>query len=242
MGRDFPQRTSRYIAYFDVMVFKDFVYRSDHDDVEKLMEPIANIVDSIKNLETETLNIDTEEIQHDIEVGVCMPVLFSDSVLFVARGGSEHDLKKILFVSSVFLMRMFVLGIPVKGAVGYGEFTADLSKSMFFGRPLVDAYLLAEEAHFYGAILHHDVEARLLPEHFSDFRHVIKRAKVPMKSGLITHVFVDWRRNLRSPVRDVLDNLYKKASGSVRKYVDNTCDLSDRVQYEPSNKLELKGS
>jgi hypothetical protein len=226
----FPETANRFIAYFDIMGFKDLIYRTDHSTVSDLMRRMSDAVAMLKQWEDGHLKKNTRGRKKETEKGIVLPVLFSDSVLFVSRADTVFDARKTVFVTSVFLRNVFSHSIPVKGALAYGMFTADFATSKFFGRPLVDAYLLAEETDFYGAVLHHSFEKYLhdlgeeLPE------TILKRKRVPMKGGLVTHSFIDWRfhpGNGEGLIEYSLESFYRSVSGNARRYVDNT-----RLVYE----------
>ncbi|MFZ9643326.1 MAG: hypothetical protein ACO29L_07695, partial [Candidatus Methylopumilus sp.] len=60
---------------------------------------------------------------------------------------------------------------------------------------LIDAYLLAEETHFYGSVLHHTIE-RYLDEEIKEsgkkfFSDNVKNKLLPMKTGRVKHLYVD---------------------------------------------------
>lgn len=222
----FPVTTERFVAYFDIMEFKDRMYRSTHEDVKKLMDEISGYVNNIKTWESEYLDKPDNSHKEDIEKGIVLPVMFSDSVLMVSRTNSNHDAIKTVFLATSFLYNMFKFAIPVKGALAFGNFTADFKKSSFFGRPLIDAYLLAEDTHFYGALLHHTFEERLYERKTKLSEHALVTKEVPLKDGMVTHSFMNWVPFCDCEgtigLSDILDNFYRKVSGSSRRYVDNT--------------------
>jgi hypothetical protein len=224
--KNFPKTTERFIAYFDIMGFKDLIYRSDHSAITELMNHVSKEVKNIKSWEVDLLkNRSKRKRQPEIMKGIVLPVLFSDSIIFISRSNTFFDAKKIVYASSFFLYNMFIAGVGVKGAIALGQFTADFSASKFYGRPLVDAYLLSEETHFYGAVFHHTFEKYLDESKLDIPDCMTKRQEVPMKGGFITHSFVDWSylyEGKNDSVESVIEPFYKSVSGSNRRYVDNT--------------------
>jgi hypothetical protein len=220
----FPETTERFVAYFDIMGFKDLIYRSDHSAVSAILSKVSNTVADIKEWEVESLKKDARGRKKWFDKGIVLPVLFSDSVLFVSRTNTIFDARKAAYSASFFLYQMFSACIPVKGTLAYGTFTADFGASKFFGRPLVDAYLLAEEVHFYGAVLHHSFEKYLHDQNEGLPEIILKRKPVPMKGGSVTHSFIDWRSHLGKEVgqESLIEPFYRSVSGSTRRYVDNT--------------------
>jgi hypothetical protein len=221
----FPKTTERFVAYFDIIGFKDLIYRSNHSVVSDLMNIVSNDVAAIKYWEVESLKKDARGRKKGFDRGIVLPILFSDSVLFVSRSNTIFDARKAAYAASFFLYNMFSACVPVKGALAYGMFTADFRASKFFGRPLVDAYLLAKETHFYGAVLHHSYEEYLHDKNEELPETILKRKPVHMKGGLVTHSFIDWRVHLGKETEQsgsLIEHFYRSVSGSTRRYVDNT--------------------
>jgi hypothetical protein len=50
--------------------------------------------------------------------------------------------------------------IPLKGAIAFGNFSANWDQSVFFGKPLIDAFELHNDLDMYCAILHSSAEKK----------------------------------------------------------------------------------
>lgn len=227
MQSDFPITTQRYIAYFDIMGFKDFIYTNDHKTVGNRMNDLFTIIEPIANdAETKIKSgkIPNPNPNGDVENGIVLPVFFSDSILIISRGDSASDANKTLFASTWFLKGCIKMGIPVKGVLSFGLFTADFARSIFYGRPLVDAYLLHDELQCYTAVLHHTFDKRLCELGASGFCHALKFGNVPLKTGAVTHQYIDWSTQLNKGESSIklLKQFYYSSSGAIRKYIDNT--------------------
>lgn len=227
-GKSEWQETAvRCVAFFDIMGFSDLVYRHDHAHVQKTMDAVADSVAEKKSWGDKIVFESDSENAED-EVVRIRPVCFSDSILFISGAGTKWDMATTLYMASQFLYEMCQGEVPVKGALAYGKFTANFTTSTFFGRPLVDAYRLAEDTYFYGAPLHHTFEkASKRHEGLPRYRYN-QRGKVPMKGGDVTHSWVDWRPHLKD--EDVspdalISSFYQTVSGPTRKYVDNTMSV-----------------
>lgn len=229
----------RFIAHLDIMGFKDLVYRNSHNDVAKIMNVACFNVQNLKEFEADSLKIKAKN-KPDIAKGIVLPVMFSDSVLLVSRSNTIYDARKIAYAVSFLMYTMLVAHIPLKGALSYGIFTADFKNSRFFGRPLIDSYLLSEDINFYGAVLHHTFENYLRKNKEEWPAEFLKTEPVPLKAGNITHGFIDWRfhlgKHLRKDrsTRTILQSFYNTVSGNTRRYVDNTInvyrDVEDKVK------------
>ena len=61
--------------------------------------------------------------------------------------------------AAVRLMQSAIsLGFPIKGVLAQGKFTYDKDNELYFGAPLVAAYNLHDDIHYYGIVVHHSAE------------------------------------------------------------------------------------
>lgn len=206
----------RYVAFFDIMGFKNLVFRNDHGEVLNLMSFLRSLLDEMAEFYKE----------HDSEVTV-KAVTFSDSILLISSDNSAESFDEIIFFSEFIMRGSFERAIPLKGAIACGKQTADFNNSIHFGIPLIDAYLLQEELFFYGIVVHDTVEKILTGDVLRG--ELLRCYKAPFKSGRINHYVIDWREYHKEDVEaknwmPVLGNLYKTVSGSPRIYVDNTIE------------------
>jgi hypothetical protein len=211
-----------------------------------MMDWMSNFVQTLKKLEKRNLHKSSNQSMHNAEKGVVLPVIFSDSILFISRSNSIYDAQKQMYIASYFLYHTFRAGIPTKGAIAYGTFTADFKKSNFFGRPLIDAYLLAEEVDFYGAIYHHTFENYMKDKKESFPSAITGRKTLPLKSGRITHTYATWdfHNDSNDTKQYIVGSFYNTVSGKPRKYVDNSIDVyctetqKSKIEINPSTGIK----
>ena len=133
-----------YLLYVDIMGFKDRVNATEH---QKLSNNLYKFREDLKNwFSPFTSKTKTFKLS-----------MFSDSILIVDEDSSDgfnRISKAAVGVMYVALQNQFA----VKGAIAKGSFTYDEEKQLFFGKALVDAYLLHESLYFYGIVAHHSVE------------------------------------------------------------------------------------
>lgn len=217
---------NRFVAYMDIMGFRDMIFRSTHQHVLEVMEqfriPIKELKkEAKKRLRGESHGWDT------FKNTVVRPVIFSDSVLLFSNDDSLGAFENLIWQVGSVIRNALMNGVPMKGAIAYGEQTADFDKSLYFGKPLIDAWELQSELVIYGVILHHTVEAYLLEQGWTEELEetsILKYA-TPLKQGTVDHYLVHWLYDhpMKSKrLRDVLAKLYGKVSGNPRQYVDNT--------------------
>lgn len=218
--------TDRFVGFFDIMGFKDIVQRKSHDEIlslmnklnEEIIQPIESVSYIKKNNKGKARKLPTPIIR---------PVIFSDSILLISTSNTELDLILITCFTTYVIDHCLEIGLPIKGAISFGKFTADFEKSIYFGQPLIDAYLLQDELLMYGAVFDHTAESFIHKNQLiDDLANVIQIYKVPLKSGKVTHYLADWLSSYDEP-KDMLsktNKLYHSVSGKSRIYVDNTID------------------
>ena len=226
----------RFIAYIDIMGFKEFVFRNSHQAVLKKMELLRNTVAVIeegeKAKQKKKFFTGTPEDVFDIDNVLVKMLSFSDSVLMCTNDDSQASISNLLLASGYFMYACLMDGIPVKGALSHGTLTIDFDQSIYFGKPLIDAYLLENEINLYGLALDHNVEKYLKEKKILNHEAIsclITHYKTPLKGSKVFHYNVDWLfgfdQKKHSEIKDKMLNLYNTVSGPTRKYVDNTMDF-----------------
>jgi hypothetical protein len=209
-----PITIDRYVAFIDIMGFKDMVLRMKHSDLYKIM-----------------LAIDTAKTINDVQVKgipkLVKTTTYSDSIMLYSKDGSDEAFDYLVSAVSGMMSDLFIAGIPHKGAIAFGTMTLDEGRSIYFGQPLIDAYLLQEELHFYGVVIHGTVEKKV-----DLFLPFIEKYDCPLKNGKSKHFTVypmyvdkesekDYPR-LRKKILLSLDKMRHNTSGHLRRYIDNT--------------------
>ncbi len=223
---EFPQydwkiKTNRFISFFDILGFKEMVLRESH---EQIMNNLSNIQGILKMLDKQaTGSIQIKTIQ------------FSDSIIQITSDDSPRSAVELLQRANWLLAGCITYRVPVKGAIAYGLFTADQEKSIYFGQPLIDAYLLQDELKYYGSIIHHTAEYEFQQRCPNEFYKMTFKYKSPVGNSYVQHWNLNWvdvTQSLSKPIDLVsLENLlYCSVSGSARKYVDNTFEFVRAVQ------------
>jgi hypothetical protein len=138
---DWPITTERFVAYIDIMGFKDMVARQTTKVIYDLMIKLDRY----------------SEVSAGIKFGdeqLVRKTQYSDSIMLYSKDATAESQQN--FISSVSILYQSLLSncIPHKGSIAFGEMTLDPIKSIYFGQPLIDAYELQMEMHFYGVIVH----------------------------------------------------------------------------------------
>lgn len=233
---DWDPTCERFVAFLDVMGFKERIHRNKHETVVNEMLTLV----AFKGLLEKFSQLVQPYLKTDIK-----SVLFSDSMLLVTLNGSLDSIKALLIVTSTLIWNAALKDIPMKGAIAYGRQTADLERSLHVGIPLIDAYELQNDLLMYGVVLHHSAEQRLIQQEWMAGleRTHLWRYRTPVRSGLVNHYALDcWHSEAGDASRrereGILSGFYCAVSGSTRRYVDNTAEFCNWLKGE----RECRGS
>jgi hypothetical protein len=205
----------RFVAFLDIMGFKDRVARTHHNKL------LAQLTDFNRDI----ISYIGKYPDTDIQLAQ-----FSDSIVLFSNDTTLKSLKTIAEVTRGIMQVAIKQQIPIKGAIARGQITYDISKQLFFGQALIDAYLLEENIHYYGILVHHTAEADILNLGTTS---IFKDVKAPLRSGNISHYELSWYVDNLSDkklldlneVSVALKNIRQAVSDAPRKYIDNTLDV-----------------
>lgn len=203
---------NRFVGFIDIMGFKDIVARNSHDKIYKMMLKVSDAMRTNESI----FGIDNEGNEINIRM-----MTYSDSIMIYSKDDSPSSLDNFITAISSLADDLFFEEIPHKGAVAFGTMTLDFQKSIFFGQPLIDAYLLQEELNFYGIAVHSSAEYK---RGFRSGQSVMEY-NCPFKNGTGMHYTI-LPFTFIGGVEDVTyESLLKKVtrlkiktSGALRKY------------------------
>jgi hypothetical protein len=213
--------SERFVAFFDILGFKDLVARNTHNNVLKKLEILKRAIQKIEGnsyvQRFEDFKVETDQTK---------VVTFSDSLIIFSKGAKDKDAVKIISDCYEILRISIKNGISIKGAISFGEITVDFEKSLFFGQPLIDAYLLHDELQMLTVIMDHNFEKRWEKINNEEFNEIIITYKVNLKCGRITHKILrpHGQNNLQLRINYV-KYIYSIVSGRPRLYLDNTIEF-----------------
>lgn len=209
-----PVSANRYVVFLDIMGFKNRVARNKHAD---LLKHLSKLNDEITRIIGQFGNSNIQLAQ------------FSDSIVLFSNDTTEDSLKNIAKAARGIMQNAIKQGIPLKGAIAQGEITCDMTKQLFFGQALIDAYLLEENVQYYGVLVHHSAEKNV-----QDIPNLFRDIKAPLKSGRISHYELSWYADDLKDLHvleDIQGKLYEirlSVSDAPRKYIDNTLDVIEK--------------
>lgn len=229
---------NRVIAFIDIMGFKNLVQTKSHSQILNKMEQLSNFVN----------NLDKKEFEAYGTKSQIRTIIFSDSIVLISENDTISAAINITLHVSFLVNHCFEIGLPIKGCISYGKFTADFDNSLFFGQPLIDAFLLQEELQVYSILIHHSFEAKFGDKKYSNstFKQGgrIEKYKTPMKSCTTYHYHLNWlfyelydfekdeyqyNKEKNEGILNKLERFYSTVSGKPRVYVDNTIELAKKL-------------
>lgn len=233
----------RFIAFFDIMGFKDYVARNKHEIVAKRMIFLAGAVASIEH---SGLHINPKnDISENHLESLILPIFISDTIILISQDGKKEAALAMLKAATALLTTCMLSSIPIKGAISYGLLTADVISSIYFGQPLIDAVILQEELQLYGAVLDNNAENILLNKKIISKKTsniFLVKYRTPLKGCKVSHYNLNWLAlpsiNNEKSMNEIKKKLYNSVSGKPRIYVDNTMNFAEYVK---TNILDEKG-
>lgn len=221
---DTPQKTiswdkdtDRLILYADIMGFSFRVNRENHNKLKR------DLLKFKKTWEKQSSILRKDDRLRSVQ--------FSDSIMVVVNGVDEEMFNLITKAAICLMQTAMSLGFPIKGVISQGKFTYDKNNELYFGLPLVEAYKLHDEIHYYGIVVHHSAE-KIVKLYADATRPYIKTA-INLKKGRTSHFHLLWhlldkklaKANISDLANDWLDKIEEGVSGEPRIYVDNTREI-----------------
>lgn len=219
---DWEPTANRFVAFFDIMGFKDLVLKKSHEDIMYLLEVLSESQEKLKNANN-TVSTSGKK------VGETKSFTFSDSIIIFSKSDGFADINKILIDCSVIMKKALEHQIPIKGAISFGKITVHEKKNIYFGQPIIDSYLLHEDLHLYSVIADSEFENRLKQINSTSLSH-FEYYKTHLKSGKANHYLLKPLKNEKSITLENLKKLYLTVSGKPRQYIDNTIDFVNSIK------------
>lgn len=211
----------RFVAFIDILGFKDLVMRSTHSKIYDLLSEISKLRGQIDNWK------DTNDGRYsNTEL---YTVSFSDSIVVFSKSGTVEDFDLFIYSVHWLFSEAIKKSIPLKGALAYGEISLNKSNQIYFGQPIIDAYLLEEEVNYFGIVAHNSIE-KFYSKHRveSKMQSILTEFKTPLKCGQISHLNLLWfstHPENKKLLVDLVKNFQFNVSGSPRRYIDNTINV-----------------
>lgn len=223
----------RFVAFLDILGFKNKVMREPHERIYQELLSISNIKELIEK---------TYKHQSRNEILI---VTFSDSIIVFSKDNSLDTFNQFVFAISYLFSYAINQKIALKGGIAYDKITINKAKQIYFGQPIIDAYYMEEDVNYLGVVAHSSIDKYITNiTGNKTFKELLFRCKTNLKSGKITHLNLNWfkidvkknenenekKKDMISMKKLELEEFYSSVSGSPRRYIDNTIDMIDEYQ------------
>jgi hypothetical protein len=239
---------SRFVAFLDLLGFKDKVMRMTHQQIYEELGKISRL----KVLVEQNLTIKGKETYKNCDVYV---VSFSDSIVVFSKDDSFANFEYFLIALRAIFSNSIREKIALKGGFAHGIVSLNKTDQIYFGQPIIDAYLIEEDVNYLGVVAHSSID-KYLAENKNEYenstfaKRLLFEDKTHLKSGKVTHLNLDWfilsLRNhdsladddkVKSIIAD-LNSFYSTVSGGPRRYIDNTKEIIQTTHSQ--GKINLK--
>lgn len=225
---DESKTKERFVAFLDVMGFKERVVSSEadelYDDFSKFKDQIIEEINKMKDGPDRLGGKEEGESNPSgMKPGPLIGISqFSDSIFLYTRDSTTECLKSLTeVVKKIFLIAIdYERPIPLRGAIAKGKMTCDSAKNVIFGPALIDAYQLEENVIYYGVVVHHTAEADVIT-----YKDDYRMEKLPFRSGSIKHYELTWYKGNEVRVEERLKAIRLTTSEAPRRYIDNTSEI-----------------
>ena len=221
---DWKVNTKRYVAFLDILGFKDFVQRHSAGMVYSRLRALNGL------LPTE----EEQDIDSEMEKRIKYTI-FSDSIFILSKDDTLASFRHFLIYVRRIMRMALRKRIPLKGAISFGRIVVDEKTNLFCGQPIIDAYLLEEDLQYMGVVFHHTFEEeywRFSNNQSKKLLECIKDRPTPFKYGIRNHWNLDYRIS-GCGIYDLKKYIEKQrcySSGDARKYVDNTLTMIESFE------------
>jgi hypothetical protein len=233
---------NRFVGFLDILGFKDLVMRKTHDEIYDVLYKISKTKNSLEKL------AGNEKIIQkfgDAEVKI---VNFSDSIVIFSKNDDIGNFRYFCIAMRWLFAKCIKDGIPLKGGFAHGQVSINQKEQIYFGQPLIDAYLIEEDVNYFGIVAHNSIDnyikknENLLDLEFLNF--TLFDCQTRLKSGLTVHKNVNWFRKLfidnqtlsetqcKKNIIEIIEGFRISISGSPRRYIDNTLSMLNNIEIE----------
>lgn len=233
----------KFVLYMDIMGFKEKVNKSDFSDLQR---EFINLCTNWKN-----------RIKPLMKGNHLDYYQFSDSIILTTDKADSQALNIIIRAAATIMQESMLLKFPVNGVLAKGQFSFDKTNQLFFGKALVEAYLLQTSLFYYGVVLHPNTDSDIKCFLSSDDQKykktglLLERMPIPLKGGNAGYYQICW--GCLSKENDIKDNttnslnsleiIEQGTTGNPRIYVANTRKvlLENQKKINSQNHLRAGG-
>jgi hypothetical protein len=223
---------NRFVAFLDILGFKDMVARNSHHEIYQLLQKLSEIKETVQKA---PVNPKIKKQVGDVEVFV---VNFSDSIVIFSKNDDINNFHYFILATRWIFTSAIKNGIPIKGGFAHGNISVNKTEQIYFGQPIIDAYLIEEEVNYFGIVAHNSIDKYVSSirkdENQAKFSDVMFEAVTPLKCGKIVHTNINWFRIMKptnfEELRKKIEDFRFSSTGSPRRYIDNTLEVLEGIK------------
>jgi hypothetical protein len=181
------EKSKGLVAFFDILGYQNFL---QSNEPAKAIETIQDFLKKLKSFRSNTFPTffgkETFEVLQKL-MDTFTHLTISDSMLVTFKANKD---KKVDYMYSLMLFSLycsalhkefFLAGLPVRGAIEYGEFVINREECLFAGVPIVEAYKEASRLSLSACI----VGESALPKDYPPTIHSgLTKYRVPLRNGM----------------------------------------------------------
>ena len=205
-------KQEKFVLYLDIMGFKERVSTTPIDVLEK----------ELLSFKTKSNQLKPLLMAGDTGNTLMNMAQFSDSIVLVTQKDTKNDLNRISKAAVILMQIGMKTGFALRGAIAKGEMVFDVENQLFFGKALVDAYLLEEELSYYGIVFHSSMEKTI-----DDIRTKNSKSNTESKSNTNIVMYLNPNDKQKYLPIDELDIPLKK--GKSKHYHIAWYNLDDKL-------------
>lgn len=232
-----------YIAYFDLLGFKEFIQNNEDEILIKRMEHIFRDIEICLG-QGKYQDMPNGIILADVSRSKLNCLNISDTVIIWTNDCAMESLKELISVAYEFNWREIEYNFPLRGAVLKGKITevtgrqpnsegGSYSVQCVYGKGIVDAHLKAESQNWAGTVIDQTIIDDVTQFELLDFINgMTTKYLVPYKSGAVEEfVFKITRGKLNETL---LENVLKE--------IDRVFSMDNKSIESESVKLKIENT
>jgi hypothetical protein len=146
----------RTVAFLDILGFKNLMTSMNIKDLAEVYEQAVNEIQFITKRKPDANRLSLFP-EHPVDLPYCKTFIFSDSIIMISNGPGASETLKTLICAWRTVQSFVVNGIPVRGAVAFGDMYINLARNIFLGPALTRAAELEGHQEWVGAVIDDDV-------------------------------------------------------------------------------------
>lgn len=141
-----PGKIAGFFGMFDILGYRSLI---ENNTLDTLIAIFKNV---IKDLDQKAVTLMHQDEHQVTGITPTKALIFSDTIILYQTMPIMLDFSPSFLTKACVLLRLgFEYGVPLRGAISFGEFF--VHKSSFFGKPIVEAFEAEKNQHWSDAIL-----------------------------------------------------------------------------------------